>query len=47
MSFMIAYRFQQHKGRTYNLSRPDMVKNVDQELEEVMKKYGGVKSGGR
>ena len=47
MSFMIAYRFLQRKGRTYNLSRPDLVKNVDQELEEVMKKYGGVKAGGR
>lgn len=44
MSFMIAYRFLQRKGRTYNLSRPDLVKNVDQELEEVMKKYGGEKT---
>ena len=47
MSFMIAYRFLQRKGRSYKLSRPDLVKNVDQELEEVMKKYGGVKASGR
>lgn len=39
MSFMIAYRFLQRKGRNYDLSRPDLVKNVDQELEETMKKY--------
>lgn len=45
MSFMIAYRFLQRKGRSYDLSRPDLVKNVDRELEEVMKKYGGAKAG--
>ena len=39
MSFMIAYRFLQRKGRNYDLSRPDLVKNVDQELEEALKKY--------
>lgn len=39
MSFMIAYRYLQHKGRNYELSRPDLVKNVDQELEETMEKY--------
>ena len=39
MTFMIAYRFLQRKGRNYDLSRPDLVKNVDQELEETMKRY--------
>lgn len=47
MSFMIAYRFLQRKGRNYELSRPDLVKNVDQELEEVMKKYQNVKVGAK
>ncbi len=39
MSFMIAYRILQRKGRNYELPKPDLVKNVDQDLEEMMKKY--------
>lgn len=44
-SFMIAYRFMQRKGKTYDLNKIDIVQN-ESEIERMAKKYettGGVR----
>ncbi len=39
MSFMIAWRFLEQEGRAHKLSRPDLVRNVDEDLDELERKY--------
>ncbi|MCD8327238.1 MAG: hypothetical protein LUC90_11355 [Lachnospiraceae bacterium] len=39
MSFMVAWRFLQQRGREHRMSGPDLVKNVDSDLEELERKY--------
>ncbi|MCD7738653.1 MAG: hypothetical protein LUH58_06395 [Lachnospiraceae bacterium] len=39
MTFMIAWRFLQQKGREHKMTQPDLVRNVDNDLEELEKKY--------
>lgn len=39
MTFMIAWRFLEQEGRPHKMSQPDLVRNVDEDLEELEKKY--------
>ncbi|MCD8131671.1 MAG: hypothetical protein LUE16_10435 [Lachnospiraceae bacterium] len=39
MSFMIAWRFLQQRGREHKMTQPELVRNVDDDLEELEKKY--------
>ncbi len=39
VTFMIAYRFLQEKGRHYELGKVKVVQNEDSDMEDLMKKY--------
>ncbi len=39
MTFLIAWRFLEQEGRVHELSQPDLVRNVDEDLDELERKY--------